>query len=249
MKSQKIKQWIKDYLDFAMPLIMVVVALNLMDSIIVGITQTHKPSMESFFTIKEHLGLFMQQVANGRLFLYSLIFVCLALSIRLFTKQLKTSLDYPFIAIWLYAMYYEFIENHHNLGIAIFMFIDGIALFVISIGLFIYFKTFFANCNHNIIKTIAYIMLFILGMIINQFHIIPLSLETKQNILTALFCFMIISILYCIINSKKITIPRDIYEYHIGTMLDLQNKVDTIKEKQRQKNKIRDLIDEYKKHR
>ena len=29
MKSQKIKQWIRGYLDFAMPLIMVIVALNL----------------------------------------------------------------------------------------------------------------------------------------------------------------------------------------------------------------------------
>ena len=106
MKSQKIKQWIKDYLDFAMPLIMVVVALNLVD-LLIDLPYYYKPEhytpkLADFFKINAHLSVFMEQVNSLNLLFYSFIFMCSALFLRLFTNRLKINLFVPFKIIWLY---------------------------------------------------------------------------------------------------------------------------------------------------
>lgn len=252
----KAKQWIKDYLDFAMPLIMVIVALNLVDSILIGISYaSYNTKFGDFFTISEHLGIFMQQIETGRFFLYSLIFLGSALFLRLFTNKLKVILDYPFCIILIYAIIYELTTAR-----VVFIFIDGIILFIIARYLFMCLKLFFANC-YSIIKNIAYIAIFLLAilvLLINKFEILKLSLEMRQNILTAIFCIMIISMLYDILKNIKsnanIIIPQDIKEYQNkiqldfqDSMLELQDTMDSIKEKRKIKNIIKDLIDYAKK--
>lgn len=51
-------------------------------------------------------------------------------------------------------------------------------------------------------------------LLINKLEILKLSLEMRQNILTTIFCIMIISMLYDILKNRKsnanIIIPQDI---------------------------------------
>ncbi len=70
------KQWVKDYLDFAMPLIMVVVALNLVEVVIKLPYEynpiTYSPKFDDWFiSLNAHICIFMQQTIIGKVFLYS----------------------------------------------------------------------------------------------------------------------------------------------------------------------------------
>ena len=79
MDKAKIKQYFKDYLDFTMPLIMVIVALNLMDLMIdlpyYYNPEHYTPKLADFFKINAHLSVFMEQV-NSLNLLFILLFLC-----------------------------------------------------------------------------------------------------------------------------------------------------------------------------
>ena len=90
--KERVRDYIKDYLDFAMPLIMVVVALNLVDLFmnmnyvnLWGKTYVSVPrfNFDNFFTIDFHLALFKRQIVENRLFIYTLMILVSALVIKL----------------------------------------------------------------------------------------------------------------------------------------------------------------------
>lgn len=251
----KARQWINDYVDFAIPLIMVIVALNLVE-VFIKLPYEYNPivytaELKDFFKFNAHLSVFMNQVETGKLFLYSLALLGIALFLRLFTNKLQVSLDYPIKIVWIYfATIYEFITNRAIVAfeVATFVFIEGLIILGISLSIFKILKTFFANCNF-IIKNISYLSILILAiliLLIDKLEIVKLSSFVKQNILIAILCFIVISVLYYSLKAKKI-IPQDITEYEIKSISDAQDIVDSMNEKRKIKNIIRDLIDYAKK--
>ena len=266
MESQNIKQWIRDYLDFAMPLIMVVVVWNVADSIIVGITSSsdgyYNAKFSDFFTISEHLMIFMNSAESGRLFVYSLIVLGSALFLRLFTNKIKVNLYYCSYIILIYVIVNEMSNSHFANGktsvlMTIFTIIDGIVFVSVSVALFTTLKIFFANFN-MLSKRVAYILIFIISVfvLINKLEIMKLSLEINQIIFGFLICIVIVAALYDGLrsNNPKTIIPQDVKEYrkyiqleYKKTMSDLQDTMDSIKEKRNIKNTIKDLVDYAKK--
>lgn len=252
MDKEHIKRWLSDYLDFVMPLLMVTVVLNVTYSIIpTNIPAEYPFRSDAFFRIDSHLSVFMKQVVSGKLFLYSLIFLGSALFLRLFTKRLHTIFKISFIYLWIYAIINGFKETH-NSDIAVIIMVDGLIVSAICDGLFAIFKIAFANFN-NIIKTIIYAIISILSVLIllSNLEIIKLSLIVNQNIFIGTLCFLLIYIIYsAIVHRKKDEIvPQDIQQCLIESELEAENTLESIKEKQRRRNAILDLIDEYKKYR
>lgn len=252
MGNKSIKQWFKDYLDFAMPLLMTIIALNVTYSIIpTDIPAKFPYRSDAFFRIDSHLSVFMQQVVSGKLFLYSLIFLGSALFLRLFTKRLRTIFKIPFVVLWIYAVVFIGFKKGGS-DIAVIMMVDGLVVFAIYSGLFTMLKIAFANFN-NFIKIILYVIISILSVLIllSNLEIIKLSLIVNQNIFIGIMCFLLIYIIYSAIMRRKKDeiVPQDIRQYHIDSELEAENTLESIKEKQRRRNAIIDLIDEYKKHR
>ena len=220
----KAKQWIRDYVDFAMPLIMVIVALNLVEVFIKLPYEynpiTYRPKFDDWFiSFNAHLSIFMQQTITGKVFLYSLIFLGVALFARLFTKNLKVNLIYPFSILLIYSAIIGFKLGDSSMLMIVL--IDGIIIFLFCLFLFINLRIFFINC-HSVIKNISYISILILAiliLLIDKLEIVKLSLFIKQNILIAMFCYILIAILYlsifCRICNKNILIPKDIYYFQI----------------------------------
>lgn len=252
MGNKSIKQWFKDYLDFAMPLLMTIIALNVTYSIIpTDIPAKFPYRSDAFFRIDSHLSVFMQQVVSGKLFLYSLIFLGLALFLRLFTKRLRTIFKIPFVVLWIYAVVFIGFKKGDS-DIAVIMMVDGLVVFAIYSGLFAMLKITFANFN-NFIKIILYVIISILSVLIllSNLEIIKLSLIVNQNIFIGIICFLLIYIIYSAIMRRKKDeiVPQDIQQWLIESELEAENTLESIKEKQRRRNAIIDLIDEYKKHR
>ena len=259
----KAKQWVKDYVDFAMPLIMVVVALNLVDLLIdlpyAYNPKFYKPEISDFFTINAHLSIFIEYVNSDKLFWYSLMFVALALFLRLFTNKLKVNIEYTFYVILTYTVVSYFIDNKiskETLKMLAFIFVDGLIIFLIFVLLFRILKIFFTN--FHIIKIISYIAISILGLLLllmYYFEITSVLLIIKYIFLYVIIFLVSISIIYILIKkTETIIMPQDIEQFEIDTkqdfvnsMVDLQDTVDSMNEKRKIKNIIRDLIDYAKK--
>lgn len=156
MTRQAIGQWIKSYLEFAMPLIIIIVALNLADSIIypmvsIRVTEFYHPPFDGIFKPNAHFCVFIHQVITGKVFLCSLIFMASALFLRLFTNSLRVNLHFPFYILWIYAA----LTAKNNISMVIIVLVDLYILFIICLVAFIQLKTFFAKC-HFIMKYLVY---------------------------------------------------------------------------------------------
>lgn len=169
MKSQKMKQWIKDYLDFAMPLIMVIVALNLVDLLIdlpyYYNPEHYTPKLADFFKINAHLSVFMEQVTNLNLRIGSIIFLGSVLLLRLFTNRLFVVFSKPFnIFMSIFVLYNFFVifAKQKEADITFFAFMLTYWIIIVTFVLisFSTIKIFFANFPK--IKNIAYIVVSIL---------------------------------------------------------------------------------------
>lgn len=169
--KEKVRDYIKDYLDFAMPLIMVIVALNLV-YLFIDLPYKYQPEryhenkIDDFFIYEAHLSVFMRQVNEGRLLLYSLIFVGIALLTRLFTNRLMVNIKRPLEAMWLfYCVVYGLMisDSYYFATLAIIAF-DGIIGLIIFWFLFKLFKIFFANCPIAIKNALYGLILFRLSL-------------------------------------------------------------------------------------
>ena len=165
----KAKQWIKDYVDFAMPLVMAIVALNLVD-LLIDLPYAYKPEryipkISDFFTIKAHLNVFMQQVDGYAILVSSSIVLILALLIRLFTNRIFLTFKTPiYVVYFIYGMFYlvaSFVDE--NLMV-VFILIDILVVGGFYLYSFYYLKIFFAN--FPIIKKISYIAIAILYLLL-----------------------------------------------------------------------------------
>lgn len=154
--KEKVRDYIRDlFVDFAMPLIMVVVALNLVD-LLIDLPYYYKPEhympkFADFFKINAHLSVFMEQVNSLNILFYSFIFMCSALFLRLFTNRLKINLVIPFQIIWLYFIISIFINNKINketFEMATFIFVDGLIGFcIVFLMIFGVLKIFITNLS------------------------------------------------------------------------------------------------------
>ena len=244
----KAKQWVKDYVDFAMPLVMAVVALNLVD-LLIDLPYAYKPErytpkISDFFTIKAHLNVFMQQVDKGRLF----FFLGFALFLRLFTDRIKVNMLYSFAIIWLYSMLCVFIDNSikkESLEMVAYIFIDGLfIIFATSLLSFSVLKILFKN--FSIIKKISYIaisILILLTLLIYQFELTNALLIAKWILLITILVLIIISIPCLLILELfyTLTIPQDIKDFAIEMEQDKIAREIAEKERQERNRIINDI--------
>ena len=228
----KAKQWIKDYVDFAMPLIMAIVALNLVDLLIdlpyAYKPATYKPQIGDLLKTDALLSVFMQQVNEGRLFLYSLIYLGVALFLRLFTNRLSKNIGYPFrIIALIYIIVYGFvtIKGKSYIWTFAFIIVDLIIIYIYFLLSFSILKMFFIN--FPIIKNFSYIAISILGLstlLIYQFGTPNIFLIAKWVLLISIFSLIIISIFgyftLRILKRNSVKIPQDIIEWETDTILN-----------------------------
>lgn len=260
MKSQKMKQWIKDYLDFAMPLIMVIVALNLVDLFMIRLPfeyniENYRPKLSDLFNGYAHLNSFIKAANADRLLIYSLIFLGLALFVRLFSNRLLESIDYPFRIIALvYIIYYGFVNINGKSYMWSFAFM-AVNLFVIYIAFpfaFKMLKIFFTNFPK--IKSIVYISMTILYLFTLMVYLLKIPntfLVAKWILLIAILSLATVSILYYVVfsilsffNMNVVIIkPRDIIEWEIDIKLEAESTIEAYKEQQRRQNIINDIAD------
>lgn len=168
MKSQKMKQWIKDYLDFTMPLIMVIVALNVADLLIDLLPNYYKnysaTKFGDLFKIRSYLSVFMDLVDSYTFIIGSFIVLCVTLFLRLFTNRIYPIFLKPFgfiivgfFIFWILGMFGT--GKWDLVGLAFWWIFLFILEFLLAIP-FVILKIFFANFPK--IKNIAYIVVSIL---------------------------------------------------------------------------------------
>ena len=160
---------VRDYLDFAMPLIMVITALNLVDLMIdlpyYYNPEHYTPKLADFFKINAHLSIFMEQVTNLNLRIGSIIFLGLVLLLRLFTNRLFVVFSKPFnifMSIFILYNFFVIFATQKEADIAFFAFMFAYWVIIVAF-VWISFSTikiFFANFPK--IKNIAYIVVSIL---------------------------------------------------------------------------------------
>ncbi len=176
----KAKQWVKDYLDFAMPLVMVVVAFML---------------ILSDKDFDKYGGIYIP-----------LMFLACILFIRLFTAQIFPIFKTSFALIFLfYVISWLLNTNMYNEDFVRFLvtLIVVIPLFssiivVIILYSFKFLKIFFANC-YPIIKKISYISMAILTLmtfLIYQFGTPNMFEIAREVLFVIIIAFIVASILY-----------------------------------------------------
>ena len=274
MNKAKIKQYFKDYLDFAMPLIMVIVALNLVD-LLIDLPYYYKPEhytpkLADFFKINAHLSVFMEQVTNLNLLIGSTIFLGLALFLRLFTNRLFVIFSKPFnifMSIFILYNFFVIFATQKETDIAFFAF--GFAYWVIIVVfVFIPFsmlKIFFAN--FPIIKNIAYIVVSILIILLyfaiqNMLDSETLNIDDNKMIyflkwilLIATLSLIVISAIGCLVleilekvfKRGTLIIPNDIPEWEIDAKLDAEAEREAKRQKREHNRIINDIADKVRK--
>ena len=259
MTKERVKDYIRDYLDFAMPLIMVVVALNLVylfiDLPYKYNLKNYYPKLSDLFNGYAHLNLFIKAVNADRILIFSLIFLGLALFIRLFSNRLLESIDYPFRIIALvYIVYYGFVNMKGKSYMWSFAFIavNLIVIYIVFPFAFKMLKIFFANFPK--IKSIVYIsmtILYLFTLMVYLLKIPNIFLLTKWILLIAILSLTAISVLYYCIsfllsffkNDIVIIKPQDIIEWKRDIKIEAESTLEAYKEQQRRQNIINDIAD------
>ena len=225
----KAKQWIKDYVDFAMPLIMVIVGFML---------------ILSDKDFDKYGGIYIP-----------LIFLGCILFVRLFIAQIfpifKTSFGLIFlfyVISWLLNtnMYSEnFVRFLVTLIVIIPLFSFIIATIIVYS--FKFLKIFFANC-YPIIKKISYISMAILILItflIYQFGTPKIFEIAKEILFVIIIAFIAISILYywifSLLSKFKPNIvvkkPWDIEEWEMDAKIEKEAREEAERQ-EREENRI-----------
>ena len=226
----KAKQWIKDYVDFAMPLIMVVVGFIL--------------AILDDKDFKSYGGAYIP-----------LIFLTYILFVRLFTTRLfpifKANARLLFIV---YFFWWLFTTNMYNENFVRFLvtWLIIIPLFyaiisIIILDSFKFLKIFFANC-YPIIKKVSYIsmaLLTLIAFLTYQFGT-PKMFEIISSIfVVVVIAFVVISILYywifSLLSKLKPNIvvkkPWDIEEWEMDAKIEKEAREEAERQ-EREENKI-----------
>ena len=251
MTKERVRDYIKDYLDFAMPLIMVIVALNLVDLFmnmnyvnLWGKSYVSVPrfNFDNFFTIDFHLALFKRQIVENRLLTYTLMILVSALVIKLFTNKWKLIFLYPMQIILFYAAFYGF-THKDGFAVTIITFFEMAILFAISLFFIGLLRIFFTNCP-IIINKIAYSLIFILGLfalLAYQFEMNNVLLAIKWILLSTILFIMLVAILYTL--KSNINKPQDIKDFEIEMESDDIAREIAQKEKRERNRIINDIAD------
>ena len=260
MNKEKMKQYFKDYLDFVMPLIMVIVALNLVDLPmnmnyvnLWGKTYVSVPrfNFDNFFTIDFHLALFKRQIVENRLLIYTLMILVSALTIKLFTNRWMLIFAYPIKAIVFYIAFYEFfIAKRKEFAEVIIIFFEMTILFAISLFFIGLLRIFFTNCP-IIINKISYSLISILGLfalLAYQFEMNNVLLVIKWILLfVILFLIVVALVVSACVKTSDIKIPQDV-AYFKNEMDDYALAERIAKQEKRERKRIiNDIADEVRK--
>ena len=233
MNKEKIKQWFGDYLDFAIPLIMIIGTLELIYSY-----------DKDFSTYGASLS--------------TLIFLGSALILRLFTNRLNEIFIVPYKYIFIVCFVYFGIINNDAykesfvefllIWFAIILF--AMIVFVLFYISYKFLRIFFANFPK--IKNISYISIFTLWLLILLMHQLDMSnvfLMLRQISLIAMCSLITISVLYyvmfsvlCFFNKNVVIIkPRDIIEWDIDIKLEAEAAREAEQERRERKRIIDDI--------
>lgn len=241
---------IKNYLDFAMPLIMIITALNLLDlfmnveySYVLKRNVVYVPrfNFDNFFTVDFHLALFKRQIVENRLLVYTLMILVSALVIKLFTNRWMLIFAYPIKAIVFYIAFYEFfIAKRKEFAEVIITFFGMGILFSVSIVLITILRIFFTNCP-IIINKILYSLISILGLfalLAYQFEMNNVLLAIKWILLfLILFIIVVALVVSACVKTSDIKIPQDV-AYFKNEMDDYALAEQIAKEERRERNRI-----------
>ena len=227
-----IKQWFNDYLDFVMPLIMLIVALNITDS------------YDKNF-----------QIGWLSVFSYTFSLLVFALIVRLFTDSWMLILAKPIGVLFLvFFIDYQFISNEiYRSDFGKFLILWFIVAFmevlfiVIFLEVFKFLKVFFANC-YAIIKKILYTLISILSFCVfltYQFEIPNVFLVVKYIFLAITIILVAISTLYYGIfyflsifkKDISITKPADVQKWEID-LIKAKIADDIARKEERERNKL-----------
>lgn len=241
---------VKDYLNFVMPLIMIITALNLLDlfmnveySYVLKRNVVYVPrfNFDNFFTIDFHLALFERQIVENRLLIYTLMILVSALVIKLFTNRWMLIFVYPIKAIVFYIAFYEFfIAKRKEFAEVIIIFFEMTILFSISIFLIGLLRVFFTNCP-IIINKISYSLISILGLfalLAYQFEMNNVLLVIKWILLIVILFIMAVALVVsAFIKTSDIKIPQDVV--YFKNEMDAYALAERIaKEERRERNRI-----------
>lgn len=273
MKSQKMKQWIKDYLDFAMPLIMVIVALNLVDLLIDLLPNYYKnysaTKFSDLFQIRSYLSVFMKLVDSYIFIIGSFIVLCVTLFLRLFTNRIYPIFLKPFgfiivgfFIFWILGMFGT--GKWDLVGLAFWWIFLFILEFLFAIP-FVILKIFFANFPK--IKNIAYIVVSILIILLwvsyyfatqNILNDETLNIDDNKMIyflkwilLIVTLSLIVVSTIGCLVleilekvlKKGTLIIPNDITEWEIDAKLDAEAEKEAKRQKRERNRIINDIAD------
>ena len=270
------KQYFKDYLDFAMPLIMVIVALNLVD-LFIDLPYYYKnhsaTKFGDLFEIRFYLSVFMDLVDSYIFIIGSFIVLCVTLFLRLFTNRIYPIFLKPFefiiVGFFIFWMLGMFGTGKWNLvGLAfwlIFLFILG---FLLTVP-FCILKIFFANFPK--IKNIAYIVVSILIVLFWVSYYFALSnmpnnetlniadnkmiyfikwillIVTLSLIVVSAIGYLVLEILEKVFKKGNLIIPNDITEWVIDAELEAEAEREARIQKRERNRIINDIADEVRK--
>ena len=276
MNKEKMKQYFKDYLDFAMPLIMVIVALNLVD-LFIDLPYYYKnhsaTKFGDLFEIRFYLSVFMDLVDSYIFIIGSFIVLCVTLFLRLFTNRIYPIFLKPFefiiVGFFIFWMLGMFGTGKWNLvGLAfwlIFLFILG---FLLTVP-FCILKIFFANFPK--IKNIAYIVVSILIVLFWVSYYFALSnmpnnetlniadnkmiyfikwillIVTLSLIVVSAIGYLVLEILEKVFKKGNLIIPNDITEWVIDAELEAEAEREARIQKRERNRIINDIADEVRK--
>ena len=232
MDKENIKRWFSDYLDFAMPLLMLIMALNITDS------------YDKNF-----------QIGWCQIFSYTFPLLGFALIVRLFTDSWMSILAKTIgILFLMFFIDYQFISNEvYRSDFGKFLILWFVVAFmevlfiIIFLEAFKFLKVFFANC-YTIIKKISYILIAILSFCIfltYQFEMPNGFLIVKYIFLAITIARVLISILYYGIfyflsifkKDISITKPADVKKWEIE-LIEAEIVSDIARQERRERNRI-----------
>ena len=233
MKSQKIKQWIRDYLDFAMPLIMMFSAYYIMETFVFGkIVDLFDYYFDLYYkdVLNGIKGTFMTLFIEGKYFIWLSIIVIISLIIRLFTTNLKINLGAPLsLVLFICIPNYEFAMRGGSR--AFFTLFTDFIIFFVMICIFVILKLFFANYpklkNITYITITIFVLLTVISFITNILYITFIPIDMRiiiTRIVAIYYVFIFIMAIICCSAGRCQNMPQDLKEAGFGGINHPANK-------------------------
>ena len=224
---------IRDYLDFAMPLMMMFSAYYIMETFVFGkIIDLFDYYFDLYYkdVLNGIKGTFMTLFIEGKYFIWLSIIVIISLIIKLFTADIKKNFGFPlFVVLVICIPSYEFAIRSGDR--AIFTAIVGFVIFFVMICIFVILKLFFANYpklkNITYITITIFVLLTVISFITNILYITFIPIDMRiiiTKIVAIYYVFIFIMAIICYSTGRCQNMPQDLKEAGFGGINHPANK-------------------------